>query len=150
MTWVRGSAAAHQASNQGSDGARSLRSGSHRPAPAGWAWAGRRRGGGRWNETMREGRTYRAVEPPPGTAVLPRDFAERLTAVKERSGLSWESLAAVVGVDSRQMLRWRRGSAPSGGAMLSLVRWAARQPGGLALLLDEPLEDPRPKRRADW
>ncbi len=100
----------------------------------------------------RSARTQRnwAIEPPQGEAVLPPDFGRRLEALKERSGLSWEALAAAVGVDSRQVLRWRRGSSPSGGAMLSLVRLAAHLPGGLALLLNEHLGDPRPKRRAGW
>ena len=43
-----------------------------------------------------------------------------------------------MGVDSRQLWRWRkRGSEPGAGAMLALARIALRVPGGLALLLDE-------------
>ena len=43
-----------------------------------------------------------------------------------------------MGVDSRQLWRWRKeGGEPNGGAMLALVRLAVRVPGGLALLIDE-------------
>ena len=76
---------------------------------------------------------------PPGVALLPEDFSERLTAIKEITGLSWQGMAACLGVDSRQLLRWRRGQWPSGGAMLSLVQLATRVPGGLSALLDEDL-----------
>ena len=51
-------------------------------------------------------------------AQLPGNFGERLTAIKERSGLTWEGMAEAVGVDGRQLLRWRRGATPSGGSML--------------------------------
>lgn len=90
----------------------------------------------------------RELELRPGEARLPGNFAERLTGLKQRSGLTWEALAAAVGVDSRQLLRWRRGSAPSGGAMLSLCRLAARVPGGLSELLGEEWSDPRRSKRA--
>jgi transcriptional regulator with XRE-family HTH domain len=72
-----------------------------------------------------------------GVALLPSDFPQRLEALKELSGLSWERMAAAIGVDSRQLHRWRRGTNPSGEAMLSLVRLATRVPGGLAELLGE-------------
>ena len=72
-----------------------------------------------------------------GVALMPADFPERLDALKQLSGLSWERMAASLGVDSRQLHRWRRGTNPSGEAMLSLVRLATRVPGGLAELLGE-------------
>ncbi len=72
-------------------------------------------------------------------AELPANFAERLTVIKERSGLTWEAMAEAVGVDSRQLLRWRRGSTPSGGAMLSLAQFAVQVPDGLSDLLGEEL-----------
>lgn len=75
----------------------------------------------------------------PGVALMPEDFADKLTALKEASGLSWDGLAACLGVDDRQLLRWRKGSEPCGGAMLALVRLATRVPGGLGGLLDEEL-----------
>lgn len=76
---------------------------------------------------------------PPGVALMPEDFGDRLAALKEMTGLSWERMAVGLGVDSRQVLRWRRGTAPNGGAMLSLVRLATRVPEGLAELLDDEL-----------
>ncbi len=68
-------------------------------------------------------------------AELPANFAERLTVIKERSGLTWEAMAEAVGVDSRQLLRWRRGAMPRGGSILALTRFAVRIPGGLSELL---------------
>ncbi|MXX18821.1 MAG: hypothetical protein F4Z48_04920 [Dehalococcoidia bacterium] len=89
----------------------------------------------------------RAAEPefPPGVALLPEDFAERLAAVKERSGLPWERMAVCMGVDPRQLWRWRHGASPGGGAMLALVRFAARVEG-LGDLLGEDLTVVRPER----
>ena len=75
----------------------------------------------------------------PGVAFMPEDFNDRLTLVKNITGLSWEGLAASIGVDGRQMLKWRQGAEPCGGAMLSLVRLASRLPEGLAELLGEDL-----------
>ncbi len=74
---------------------------------------------------------------PPGVALLPEDFSERLNVLKEITGLSWDGMAVCMGVDSRQLLRWRQGGWPNGGAMLALVRLAIRVPGGLGELLDE-------------
>ena len=75
---------------------------------------------------------------PPGVALLPEDFREKLVAIKGLTGLSWEGMAVAMGVDSRQLWRWRRhGVQPNGGAMLALVRLALWVPGGLALLTDE-------------
>ena len=48
-------------------------------------------------------------------------------------------MAAAMGVDCRQLHRWRRGTVPNGEAMLSLVRLATCVPHGLAELLDEDL-----------
>ena len=81
---------------------------------------------------------------PPGVALMPEDFVERLTLLKEVTGLSWEGLAVSLGVDSRQLHRWRKGGSPNGGAMLSLVRLASLIPGGLDMLLDA---DPITRRR---
>ena len=40
---------------------------------------------------------------PPGTALMPDDFADTLKAIKEMTGLSWEGMASAMGVDSRQL-----------------------------------------------
>ncbi len=97
---------------------------------------------------MRETPTIAKTELPPGVALLPEDFAQRLEALKERTGLPWERMAVCMGVDPRQLWRWRRGASPGGGAMLSLVRFATRVPGGLAELLGEELTVARPERRS--
>jgi len=71
-------------------------------------------------------------------ALVPEDFRQKLEVIKRLTGLSWEGLATAMGVDSRQLWRWRkRGGEPGAGAMLALARIALRVPGGLALLLDE-------------
>ena len=76
----------------------------------------------------------------PGVALMPAEFPERLVALKGAAGLSWEGFAACLGVDSRQVLRWRRGAVPCGGAMLAICRLAAAVPEGLGPLLgDQPL-----------
>jgi hypothetical protein len=71
----------------------------------------------------------------PGSGVLPDDFAHRLHRLKEASGLSWNRFAEKLGVDPRQVSRWRKGVEPCGGAMLSLLRLALLMPGGLEMLL---------------
>lgn len=73
----------------------------------------------------------------PGMALMPVDFPERLAALKHATGLSWEGFSACLGVDCRQVLRWRKGSEPCGGAMLALCRLAAAVPGGQRALLQE-------------
>lgn len=75
----------------------------------------------------------------PGTTQLPGDFGERLVALKERTGLTWEEMAWALGVDSRQLQRWRRGASPSGPAMLALVRLAAQVPDGIFELIGDDL-----------
>ena len=76
----------------------------------------------------------------PGVALLPDDVGARLTRLKEASGLSWEGLASIIGVDHRQLLRWRTaGAEPSGGAMLALVDFAIQVPGGLGIITGRDL-----------
>ena len=81
-----------------------------------------------------------------GSGVLPEDFPARLIAFKETTGLSWNGFAECVGVDSKQVFRWRAGTEPCGGAMLSLVRLATLVPGGLDILLDEEADSRRRRR----
>ena len=56
--------------------------------------------------------------PPPdvifGVSFLPGDFSERLEHFKGASGLTWDAMAACMGVDPRQLRRWRYGTRPSG------------------------------------
>ena len=75
---------------------------------------------------------------PPGVALLPEDFPKRLDAVRDLFDLNWEEMSVAMGVDPRQLMRWRiKGGRPNGGAMLSLVRLAIRSPEALGELLDE-------------
>ena len=71
------------------------------------------------------------------TGVLPEDFPQRLTRLKEASGLTWSGLSRTLGVDPKQMYRWRKGTEPCGGAMLSLFRFASRMPGGMQILMGD-------------
>ena len=72
-----------------------------------------------------------------GSGLLPDDFPRRLHQLKERSGLSWNGVAEALGVDIKQVLRWRDGTEPCGGAMLSLFRLSAQVPGGVDILMGE-------------
>ena len=46
--------------------------------------------------------------------VFPRDFPERLLRFKEASGLSWRTIARLLGVSLHRLRQWRnRGVAPS-------------------------------------
>ena len=87
---------------------------------------------------------------PPGIALMPDDFPKRLEAVRDLFNLNCEEMAVALGVDPRQLMRWRnKGGAPNGGAMLALVRLAIRSPEGLARLLDEEvIVIFKPRRRA--
>ncbi|MCY4447479.1 MAG: helix-turn-helix domain-containing protein [Chloroflexi bacterium] len=85
---------------------------------------------------MRSGLRNSPVPFTPGISILPEDFPERLTALKELLGLTWEGMACCLGVDPRQLQQWRNGGCPNGGAMLALVDLATRVPGGLGVLLD--------------
>ena len=72
----------------------------------------------------------------PGCALLPEDFGQRLRRLKELLGLTWEGMATCIGVDYRQLVRWRKtGAVPTGGAMLALAVLAAQVPEGLGILL---------------
>ena len=72
---------------------------------------------------------------PYRSGVLPDDFGRRVETLREASGLTWTGFAEAVGADRRQVLRWRKGAEPCGGAMLSLVQLALMIEGGLAILI---------------
>ena len=80
---------------------------------------------------------------PPGTTILPDNFSIRLVRIKEATGLTWNQFGEKVGVNPRQMLRWRNGAKPSGGAMYSLMRVAMTLPNGYWLLYGD-LNQPPP------
>ena len=81
------------------------------------------------------------------TGIFPDDFAERLTALKVESGLSWNAFAGALGVDPKQVGRWRKGTAPSAGAMLSLFDLAFSIPGGTDVLRGRPPTHATTRRR---
>ena len=60
---------------------------------------------------------------------LPEDFSDDLRSLKEASGLTWNGLADVLGVDERQLQRWRCGTKPSGDGLYALAQFAAQVPG---------------------
>ena len=84
---------------------------------------------------MSRKRKHQALSFIPGVALMPDDFGARLVRLKEASGLTWDGFATAIGVDIRQVLRWRKkGCEPAGGAMLALVDFAIQVPGGLAII----------------
>ena len=68
------------------------------------------------------------------SGVLPDDFGQRIDRLKEASGLTWSGFAQAVGADRRQVLRWRKGAEPCGGAMLALAQFSLMIDGGFAIL----------------
>ena len=87
--------------------------------------------------------------PPPDVLLcvtfLPEDFCERLERFKEASGLTWDAMAACMGVDPRQLRRWRHGTRPSGDGLFALLTLAARFPGGVHMLLGVNVLLPEPE-----
>lgn len=77
---------------------------------------------------------------PYETGELPEDFPQRLCRLRERSGLTWTDFSEAVGADPKQVLRWRHGAHPCGGALHSLLRVASRIPGGVQLIMGEDFE----------
>lgn len=67
--------------------------------------------------------------------LIPEHFPQRLDAFKLATGLSWDVLAACLGVDPRQLHRWRKGTRPSGDGLCALILLAARIPGGIQTLM---------------
>ena len=72
---------------------------------------------------------------PCGSGRLPRDFAQRIDRLKEASGLTWDEFAEPLGVESKQVLRWRQGAEPCGGSYHALIELARWVPGGLEILM---------------
>ena len=89
-----------------------------------------------------DGHTHRSADDGSDLSylggVLPHDFPERLEGLKEASGLSWGAMARSIGVDRKQLMRWRKkGTEPCGGAMHAIFRFAIRMPDGLDILMSE-------------
>ena len=71
------------------------------------------------------------------SGVLSEDFPDPLHRLKEASGLTWTAFAQSLGVDRKQVHRWRKGVEPCGGAMHCLFRFALRMPSGLEILMGD-------------
>ena len=82
-----------------------------------------------------------------GVTFLPEDFPQRLERFKKASGLTWDGLAACLGIDPRQLQRWRKGTKPSGDGLFALILLAARVPGGVHTLLGTLVAPPIGTRR---
>ena len=75
---------------------------------------------------------------------LPDDFVDRLEYFKRVSGLTWDGMAYCMGVDPRQVRRWRHGTKPCGDTLFALLTLAARFPGGVHILLGVDILLPEP------
>ena len=71
----------------------------------------------------------------PAVVMYPDDFGERLVHLKSATGLSWNRFAECIGIDPRQLQRWREGTVPGGQAMFALFLLASHIPGGVRVLL---------------
>ena len=81
---------------------------------------------------------------------LPDDFVDRLEYFKRVSGLTWDGMAYCMGVDPRQVRRWRHGTKPCGDTLFALLTLAARFPGGVHILLGVEILLPEPEVLAKW
>lgn len=75
---------------------------------------------------------------------LPDDFVDRLEYFKRVSSLTWDGMASCMGVDPRQIRRWRHGTKPCGDTLFALLTLAARFPGGVHILLGVDILLPGP------
>lgn len=92
------------------------------------------------NDDPTDGINIHGRPAPYLSAVLPDDFGRRVEMLKEATGLTWTGFAQVLGVDRRQVLRWRKGTEPSGGAMRALFQLASWIDGGSDILGDNGLQ----------
>ena len=77
---------------------------------------------------------------------FPPDFPDRLDAFRQAAGLSWRGLARLLKVNARLVYRWKAGTVPGSGHLVSLFSLAAGM-GLLHLLLPEvgePGDDSKP------
>ena len=76
---------------------------------------------------------------------FPADFPQRLDAFRQAAGFTWRGLSRQLKVNSRTVRRWKAGSAPGSGHLVSLFTLAAGM-GLLHLLLPDvgKTEEDRP------
>ncbi len=84
---------------------------------------------------MKHDRDVRDFLFSPAVVMFPDDFGERLVRLKTATGLSWNRFAECIGIDPRQLQRWRDGTVPGGHAMFALFLLASHIPGGMRELL---------------
>lgn len=77
---------------------------------------------------------------------LPEGFSDDLRSLKEASGLTWDEFADRLGVDPRQLQRWRDGTKPSGDGLYALLQFAAQVPGGVQMILRKHALPPAGRR----
>ena len=56
---------------------------------------------------------------------FPDDFPERLDRFRQAAGLTWRGLARLLKVNARSVRRWRAGTRPGSGHLVSLFNLAA-------------------------
>ena len=87
-----------------------------------------------------DGITIHGRPVPYLSSILPDDFGQRIEMLKDATGLTWTGFAQVIGADRRQVLRWREGTEPCGGAMRALFQLARWIDGGNDILGDDGLQ----------
>ena len=68
------------------------------------------------------------------TEEFPQDFPERLDRFQEAAGLTWRELARRLKINARSVRRWKAGTRPGPGHLVSLFNLAAAK-GVLHILL---------------
>ena len=84
--------------------------------------------------------TQRQVHRP-FECVLPADFPERLVRFKDASGLTWRSLARLLGVSPYRLRQWRRRGVAPNSAHLFMVLTIAEGMGLRNGILMQPDRD---------
>ena len=76
----------------------------------------------------------RLPTPSAGRLSNTLDSHKRWTREGGPVSLSWDAFAEALGVERKQVLRWRRGTEPSGSAYHALVELTSWIPGGIEIL----------------
>ena len=79
----------------------------------------------------------RKARSPCRAASCRRTSVSASNASRRPAASAGAAMAKALGVDPKQLLRWRKGVEPCGGAMHSIFRFASRLPGGLEILIGE-------------
>ena len=71
--------------------------------------------------------------------LFPEDFGERLERLIELAGLSREEFAQRLGIEHDRVIEWFNGAILSGGEVWHVARLAWSVPGGLEVIVPEPV-----------